>query len=273
MSAVLKSATGITVKPLHPLFVAEVTGVDLTVPVSRDDFRVIWDAFNQYEVLVVRDQKFEDDTQIAFSRNFGPLETMEAHPANNFKPGHIAVMTNLDAQGNLLPLDDPGMLHRLREAGLMPLARRPYVETHGRYMVMAWFQPRDFGGRDAGALAEALRALGIPAYRCFPEVHRTGMFDAAALRIQARALRPKLITIGGSLNLFVHPVRALRDIADRTSGRFFRGEDDGQVQAAIDAILTAGRPVAGYKAFAVRRDLYLYFFGAAFICMAAGIFL
>ena len=67
--------------------------------------------------------------------------------------------------------------------------------------------------------------------------------------------------------------RTLRDIADRTSGRFFRGEDDGQVQAAIDAILTAGRPVAGYKAFAVRRDLYLYFFGAAFICMAAGIFL
>ena len=67
--------------------------------------------------------------------------------------------------------------------------------------------------------------------------------------------------------------RTLRDIADRTGGRFFHGEDDGQVQTAIDDILTAGRPVAGYKAFAVRRDLYLYFFGAAFICMAAGIFL
>ena len=111
MSAVLNR---ISIKPLHPLFVAEVTGVDLTVPVARDELRAIWDAFNQYEVLVIRDQPFNDDTQIAFSRNFGPLETMEAHPGNDFRPSHIAVMTNLDAQGNLLPLDDPSMLHRLR---------------------------------------------------------------------------------------------------------------------------------------------------------------
>ncbi len=111
MSAVLRQ---ISIKPLHPHFVAEVTDVDITVPVSRDNLRAIWEAFNQYEVLVVRDQPFNDDTQIAFSRHFGPLETMEAHPANNFRPGHIAVMTNLDAQGRLLPLDDPGMQHRLR---------------------------------------------------------------------------------------------------------------------------------------------------------------
>jgi glycine hydroxymethyltransferase len=38
--------------------------------------------------------------------------------------------------------------------------------------------------------------------------------DIAALRDQAQTLRPKLITIGGSLNLFPHPVRELRAIAD-----------------------------------------------------------
>ncbi len=38
--------------------------------------------------------------------------------------------------------------------------------------------------------------------------------DVAALREQALAVRPKLITIGGSLNLFPHPVRAIRAIAD-----------------------------------------------------------
>jgi alpha-ketoglutarate-dependent 2,4-dichlorophenoxyacetate dioxygenase len=101
------------IKPLHPLFAAEVTGVDLTT-ISRDDFRVVWEAFNEHQVLVVRDQHFTDDTQIAFGKRWGPLETMEAHPANNFRPGHIAVMTNLDDDGKLLPLDHPGMLHRLR---------------------------------------------------------------------------------------------------------------------------------------------------------------
>src|SRR5688572_28558457 len=104
MSAVLSR---LTIKPLHPLFVAEVTGIDITVPLARDDFAGIWDAFNEHPILVFRDQPFNDETQIAFSRNFGTLETIEAHAANDYKPGHIAIMTNLDAQGNLLPLDDP----------------------------------------------------------------------------------------------------------------------------------------------------------------------
>jgi len=76
----------------------------------------------------------------------------------------------------------------LREIGLAPLRRRDYVEVHGRYMTMAWFDPDAFGGRDAGALASELRALGIPAYRCFPEVHRTGMFAAPALRRRAGSI-------------------------------------------------------------------------------------
>jgi alpha-ketoglutarate-dependent 2,4-dichlorophenoxyacetate dioxygenase len=107
-------ATRPSISSLHPLFVAEITGIDLTVPVTREDFQTIWDAFNEYQILVFRDQPFDDDSQIAFSRNFGALETMEAHAANNYKPGHIAVMTNLDAKGNLLPLTDPSLIHRLR---------------------------------------------------------------------------------------------------------------------------------------------------------------
>jgi glycine hydroxymethyltransferase len=38
--------------------------------------------------------------------------------------------------------------------------------------------------------------------------------DVDALRIMARRLTPKLITIGGSLNLFPHPIREIRTIAD-----------------------------------------------------------
>ena len=106
--------TRLAIQRLHPLFVAEVTGIDLTVPIDREDFRAIWEAFNEHQILVFRDQAFDDESQMAFSRNFGALETMEAHASNNWNPGHIAVMTNLDANGGLLPLDHPSMVHRLR---------------------------------------------------------------------------------------------------------------------------------------------------------------
>ena len=107
-------ATRLTVKRLHPLFIGEVTGIDLTRPITREAFRTIWEAFNEHQVLVFRDQTFDDESQIAFSRNFGELETMIAHPGNDWNPGHISVMTNLGKDGNFLPLDHPAMEHRAR---------------------------------------------------------------------------------------------------------------------------------------------------------------
>lgn len=104
----------LAVKRLHPFFVAEVTGIDLTVPIPREDFRTIWGAFNEHQILVFRNQTFDDESQIAFSRNFGELETMIAHPGNDWNPGHISVMTNLSKDGSMLPFDHPSMIHRER---------------------------------------------------------------------------------------------------------------------------------------------------------------
>lgn len=43
--------------------------------------------------------------------------------------------------------------------------------------------------------------------------------DVEALRDLARSVNPKLITIGGSLNLFPHPVREIRKIADEVGAK------------------------------------------------------
>ncbi|KUJ76611.1 serine hydroxymethyltransferase [Ruegeria marisrubri] len=43
--------------------------------------------------------------------------------------------------------------------------------------------------------------------------------DLEGLRALAREHRPKLITVGGSLNLFPHPVRAVREIADEVGAK------------------------------------------------------
>jgi Ca-activated chloride channel homolog len=68
-------------------------------------------------------------------------------------------------------------------------------------------------------------------------------------------------------------MKTMRAISERTGGRFYRAESDKQVDVAAEEILFTGRPVAGYEASAVRKDLYIYFLAAAFACLVGGVFL
>ena len=63
----------ISVTRLHPLFFAEVKGVDLRQPVPPDLFAEIEAAFNEHAVLLFRDQPITDEQQVAFSALFAPV--------------------------------------------------------------------------------------------------------------------------------------------------------------------------------------------------------
>jgi len=62
------------VTPLHPLFVARITGVDLARPINEATQEVIERAMDTYAVCVLPGQHLEDEELIAFSRLYGPLE-------------------------------------------------------------------------------------------------------------------------------------------------------------------------------------------------------
>ena len=59
---------------IHPVFVGEVSGVDLRKPLSGDDVAAIEAGMDRYAVLVFHHQGIADEQQIAFSRNFGEIE-------------------------------------------------------------------------------------------------------------------------------------------------------------------------------------------------------
>jgi len=61
-------------QPLHPLFVAEASGLDLRQPLAPDDIKAINAAMNKYAVLVWKNQPLSEEEQIAFSESFGPLD-------------------------------------------------------------------------------------------------------------------------------------------------------------------------------------------------------
>ena len=62
-------------KPLHPVFAAEASGIDLTRPLSLDEIKQFNAGMNRYGVLVIRGQPLTGQQQIDFAQSFGPLDT------------------------------------------------------------------------------------------------------------------------------------------------------------------------------------------------------
>jgi alpha-ketoglutarate-dependent 2,4-dichlorophenoxyacetate dioxygenase len=93
--------------PLHKGFGTELRGVTLA-DVAADDaaYKEVRAAFEEYSVLLFRGQDVTDETQLAYSRRFGPLEVTkvgsEGHGTN------LVILKTLDDNGNVVPED-----HRL----------------------------------------------------------------------------------------------------------------------------------------------------------------
>jgi alpha-ketoglutarate-dependent 2,4-dichlorophenoxyacetate dioxygenase len=101
----------ITITQLHPLFCAEIAGVDTGAPMDDETFAAIHAALDAYSVLVFHDQSLDDEQQIAFSRRFGPLEI--AGKANPGVGTPFARQSNLDiATGAVIPPEDRRMIYQ-----------------------------------------------------------------------------------------------------------------------------------------------------------------
>ena len=101
----------VTIKPLHPMFVGEVDGVDMRQPLTAEAVAAIEAGMDKYAVLVFHDQNITDAQHSAFSLNFGALE-MPGTVSNITKeenrrlPEDIADISNLDRDNKLFGRDD-----------------------------------------------------------------------------------------------------------------------------------------------------------------------
>jgi alpha-ketoglutarate-dependent 2,4-dichlorophenoxyacetate dioxygenase len=106
----------ITVQPITPTFGAEVGDVVLGRPLAAADLADIRAAFTKYAVLVFPDQHFDDDSQLDFARNFGPLETTVFKARKEHKlrlHENMADVGNLDAENRILAANDRQRLYNL----------------------------------------------------------------------------------------------------------------------------------------------------------------
>lgn len=97
-------------KPLHKVFAAEASGIDLTQPLSPADVRAFNAAMNEHAVLVIRGQPLTAQQQLDFARNFGPLDIglkrVFKRP-ERLEDERLIDISNVDAQGNVAQRDSP----------------------------------------------------------------------------------------------------------------------------------------------------------------------
>ena len=98
-------------------FVGDVTGIDLTKPLTAQQVAAIEAGMDRFAVLIFHGQKFDDDTQLAFSRNFGELEISSggemSKPEDRRLKLEMADISNLDRDNKLRAADDRVRLNAL----------------------------------------------------------------------------------------------------------------------------------------------------------------
>jgi alpha-ketoglutarate-dependent 2,4-dichlorophenoxyacetate dioxygenase len=102
-------AVTLAVRQVHPLFVAEVSGVDMRQPPDETLMRQIVAAADEFAVLIFPGQQITDEQHVGFTRPFGRLETT----IKAYRPGfkgrldpHVADISNLDDDSNILAATD-----------------------------------------------------------------------------------------------------------------------------------------------------------------------
>lgn len=102
--------------PLHAVFAAEARGIDLRRSLDAATVAAIEAAMNRYAVLVFRDQPLSQAEQIAFSRNFGPLDQglrKATGTATRFEYDELIDVSNLKLDGTVAPRDDAKLIGTL----------------------------------------------------------------------------------------------------------------------------------------------------------------
>jgi alpha-ketoglutarate-dependent 2,4-dichlorophenoxyacetate dioxygenase len=97
------------IRQIHPLFVGEVSGVDIRRAPSAETVAAIDQAMDRYAVLVFRGQPMSEDEQIQWSSAFGSLDTGLTKLSKT--PGRLKYQTLMDISnvardGSIAPSSD-----------------------------------------------------------------------------------------------------------------------------------------------------------------------
>ena len=147
----------ITVHPLTLAIGAEIRGLDLSAPISENDFETVRRAYYDHTVIVLRGGSFGDDDHIRFSRRFGELKQLKYEAYLGDRRPEIFIVSNIKEGDEYIGAHDAGMFWH---------SDGPFLRTpHGPSALHALEVPVE----DGRALGDTHFASTAAAYDALPE--------------------------------------------------------------------------------------------------------
>jgi alpha-ketoglutarate-dependent 2,4-dichlorophenoxyacetate dioxygenase len=134
-------------KPLHPVFAAQASGLDLTKPLSDADVRAVNAAMNKYAVLVFPGHPLTAQQQIQLTESFGPLDVglkrVFKRP-ERLEDERLIDISNVDATGNVAKRESPKNLSSF--ANQLWHSDSSFMEPRAAYSMLHCLVKTSWGG-------------------------------------------------------------------------------------------------------------------------------
>ncbi|GAC1344652.1 MAG: TauD/TfdA family dioxygenase [Acetobacteraceae bacterium] len=171
-------------QPDRPDFVGNVTGIDLLEPLGAAEVEALERGMDRFAVLVFRGQALDDERQLAFSRNFGPLETATGDLAQGEQRRlsmEVNDISNVAKDGSLLARDDRRRLFGL--GNMLWHSDSSFKAVPAKYSILSGRVVPPRGGNTEFAdmraawdtLDEPTRALVLPLVCEHTQIHSRGV--------------------------------------------------------------------------------------------------
>ena len=151
----------LTLSPLHPVFAAEVQGLDLRQPTDADLAAKIEAAMDEFAVLVFRNQVLDESQQMAFTRALGPVDMgllKVLQRRSRFKEVGMIDISNVDLESQILERDDPRLITML--ANQLWHSDSSFKQPSAKYsLLLACILPEQGGETEFADMRAAYDAL------------------------------------------------------------------------------------------------------------------
>ena len=151
----------LTLSPLHPVFAAEVQGLDLRQPTDADLAARIEAAMDEFAILVFRNQVLDESQQMAFTRALGPVDMgllKVLQRRSRFKEVGMIDISNVDLESQILERDDPRLITML--ANQLWHSDSSFKQPSAKYsLLLACILPEQGGETEFADMRAAYDAL------------------------------------------------------------------------------------------------------------------